>query len=633
VSKHESDTYYDILGVNSGATQEEIEEAYRELSLQYHPDSGNPNSSSEKLMKINKAHDVLGDPESREVYDRLGHDEYVRLKRASGVDPSTQTNGQQRDDKWDDPKSEKVYESGWILASQRNSSGNKRWVVCTSEGSRFINGSGEVQQNEFFYEDRLTAEHCYQRYIDSQYECSENQRSIDERLSDGWVLLWKPFETDSSAKKWGIFKSTPSREVYLNKGGFPTAREYWFNEKKDALAAYYKRIDREGQSESQNYQERDNTKEGNSKFTIRTSCSRCGAWMTIAQEEYKENQGDVYCSNCLVPFTCSICGETYSGIPENVPSSGDIVCRYCKRKSKKSRNQSAKEANPSPNKSPKSNKNTKSQSEEVLSSQTNRVIQARRESNINADYVLRNSIRYLFITLLGFLGILIGSSYLTYRLDLGGLQFISLFGASLLSAGLISRNFTSREVFDFIFAGTCMYLAVWIFLNSSGQLIIPGAKSLSQAAIAIIVSVSLLIHELSHKAVGLSFTNDSHFRAIYPTNIASVGVAYLFGFLFLLPGGVYSGEVTKRARGSIAAAGPVSNYILAFFFIFIVGMFSESVALVGGLVNGFLASFNLIPFGPLDGAKILKWDNVTYFICVSPIIGAILVLLYSLGII
>jgi curved DNA-binding protein CbpA len=132
MGKSGSNTYYDILGVEPDDTQEKIEEAYRELSLQYHPDSGNPDSSSEKIKEINKAYEILGDSESREVYDRLGHEEYTKIKRASGVDPSNHADKKQNERS--DPESEKVYETGWILASQENTSGKKRWAVCTSGG-------------------------------------------------------------------------------------------------------------------------------------------------------------------------------------------------------------------------------------------------------------------------------------------------------------------------------------------------------------------------------------------------------------------------------------------------------------------------------------------------------------------
>ena len=65
--------YYKVLGVERGATEKEIKTAFRRLAQQCHPDK-NPGDkhAEDKFKEINEAYEVLGDPEKRAKYDRLG---------------------------------------------------------------------------------------------------------------------------------------------------------------------------------------------------------------------------------------------------------------------------------------------------------------------------------------------------------------------------------------------------------------------------------------------------------------------------------------------------------------------------------------------------------------------------------
>jgi molecular chaperone DnaJ len=68
-------TLYDTLGVQKGASAEEIKKAYRKLAAQYHPDK-NPGDASaeEKFKEVQNAYDVLSDAEKRKQYDSFGAD-------------------------------------------------------------------------------------------------------------------------------------------------------------------------------------------------------------------------------------------------------------------------------------------------------------------------------------------------------------------------------------------------------------------------------------------------------------------------------------------------------------------------------------------------------------------------------
>ncbi|HEY92504.1 MAG TPA: DnaJ domain-containing protein [Dehalococcoidia bacterium] len=65
--------YYNILGVERGASEREIKQAYRRLARKYHPDVNPGDQSSEaKFKQINEAYEVLSDKEKRQKYDRFG---------------------------------------------------------------------------------------------------------------------------------------------------------------------------------------------------------------------------------------------------------------------------------------------------------------------------------------------------------------------------------------------------------------------------------------------------------------------------------------------------------------------------------------------------------------------------------
>lgn len=72
--------YYEVLGINKGASEDEIKKAFRSMSKKYHPDLNPGNKEAEeKFKEVNEAYQVLSDQDKKAKYDRFGH---------AGVDPN-----------------------------------------------------------------------------------------------------------------------------------------------------------------------------------------------------------------------------------------------------------------------------------------------------------------------------------------------------------------------------------------------------------------------------------------------------------------------------------------------------------------------------------------------------------------
>src|SRR5258708_39005113 len=75
--------YYEILGIEKGASGEEIKKSYRKLAIKYHPDKNHGDKTAEeKFKELGEAYEALSDPEKRAAYDQYGHAAFDR--RASG---------------------------------------------------------------------------------------------------------------------------------------------------------------------------------------------------------------------------------------------------------------------------------------------------------------------------------------------------------------------------------------------------------------------------------------------------------------------------------------------------------------------------------------------------------------------
>lgn len=66
--------YYKILGLQKGASDDDIKKAYRKLALKYHPDKNKSAGAEEKFKEVAEAYEVLSDKKKRDIYDLHGEE-------------------------------------------------------------------------------------------------------------------------------------------------------------------------------------------------------------------------------------------------------------------------------------------------------------------------------------------------------------------------------------------------------------------------------------------------------------------------------------------------------------------------------------------------------------------------------
>jgi len=187
------------------------------------------------------------------------------------------------------------------------------------------------------------------------------------------------------------------------------------------------------------------------------------------------------------------------------------------------------------------------------------------------------------------------------KFEIKGIQFSTEeIGQLLVSLLVLSFAFSLVLYREKIFGATFSYTPTF-FLNS-----------------LIVVGLAFILHEeLGHKVVAQRFGYWAEYRA-WPTGLFLAFIMAVLSkgsFVFAAPGAVMISayhmynHVNKEKMGKIAIAGSVVNIILALIFIGLSLIFTSELFAMGAQVNVWLAIFNMIPVGMLDGAKVLRWNR------------------------
>ncbi len=177
-----------------------------------------------------------------------------------------------------------------------------------------------------------------------------------------------------------------------------------------------------------------------------------------------------------------------------------------------------------------------------------------------------------------------------------------------------------KEIAAAVLVLTAAFVLIFYREASYGYIYVPAGG----AGYGVLVGISLLtvltaflLHELAHRYVARRLGGFGRFR-IWPIGAIFALITSLLGFLFAAPGAVYiSGLYGNDAAGKASLAGPGANMVMAviFYGLYIVTVPFTAIAPLFGLVgalNSWWAVFNMLPVGPLDGAKVLRWDQSIY---------------------
>lgn len=177
-------------------------------------------------------------------------------------------------------------------------------------------------------------------------------------------------------------------------------------------------------------------------------------------------------------------------------------------------------------------------------------------------------------------------------------------------------KFTSNEVRDLFIA--FIFISLSFAIANAGRN--PSAILTILPYILIGVGAGFILHELGHKFVSMKYGYWAEFK-LWPQGLIFALITSFFGFVFAAPGAVYTyaNYMTDEINGKISIAGPIVNIILALIFLAIAVMvyptaYTETSAIIfiacamGYSINSFLAAFNLLPIGNLDGSKVLRWN-------------------------
>lgn len=169
--------------------------------------------------------------------------------------------------------------------------------------------------------------------------------------------------------------------------------------------------------------------------------------------------------------------------------------------------------------------------------------------------------------------------------------------------------FSEREIREILIS--------WFVLSLAFNILFHRFSLKGLPLMLLVVGTAFVFHELAHKFVAQSYGLFAEYR-LSSQGLMLALLSSLFGFVIAAPGAVYMQGyyVTEEVYGKTALAGPLANILVAIFGLILFPLGFSWISMVIR-INLFIGLFNLIPFPPFDGSKIMRWNSTIWGLTVG----------------
>jgi Zn-dependent protease len=208
--------------------------------------------------------------------------------------------------------------------------------------------------------------------------------------------------------------------------------------------------------------------------------------------------------------------------------------------------------------------------------------------------------------------------------------------------------FSQKEVRDILIAWAALALAFTIAYSGGvggvGGLFSAGGLVSAYFIAFVAVGSGFVLHELMHKFTAERYGYWAEFR-MWVMGIVLALITSTLGFIFAAPGATYiqGYNVTEKQNGVISLAGPATNVVIGALFLLVgfvgagsilgpavpfLGFEINLLGYIGLEINLWLATFNMLPIMPLDGAKVFRWNKLLWTAVFVPLLIGVVFILF-----